>query len=314
MKPNILLIGGAGFIGSNLAIRMAQYYNVFIINRNNENLKYLLKSKNITHVATDIDDLTNEFIHSKNFLSIVWLLHTSIPSSSNNLKSDFEYDLYPLINFYNRIKAFQYSNNFIYFSSGGTVYGNPQKFTPINEDSVCSPISQYGLIKLMAENVLRYLSKDSKFNTIILRPSNVYGNFHNLSKPQGVIGHCFNSILTNTPLFLYNDGTIVRDFIHVYDLTEFVLRIIQNTKKSPFEIFNVGSGEGTELNKLIYLIEEITQNKLNLVSKSPRDFDCIYNVLDLTRSMAILNWKPKIELISGVNDYWNTILKHKNVL
>jgi UDP-glucose 4-epimerase len=301
---NILIIGGGGFIGTNLSLKLREYFNVFLVNRLNNNTSELLKFENIHMLSSNVDGITSDQLRSKNFHSIIWLLHNTIPASNNDLNVDIQSDLFPLINFINLIKSINYTNDFLYFSSGGTIYGNPDLKLPIPEDSICAPISQYGFSKQIAELSLRFLSLDSKFHISIIRPSNVYGIYQNLNRSQGIIGHAFNCIVSKKPLILFDDGSIERDFIHIDDLSAFILKLLNSKKNSLYEIYNIGSGQSTKLKSLIDLIVDISHYNIDIVLENPRKFDCEYNVLDINKSMNIDNWEPLIDLKSGLENYW----------
>jgi len=79
-----------------------------------------------------------------------------------------------------------------------------------------------------------------------------------------------------------------------------------------FEIFNIGSGESTKLKLLIDLIVDITHCNIDIKFESPRKFDCEYNVLDINKSMNIENWKPLIDLKSGLEQYWTWFKDYNN--
>lgn len=309
---NILIIGGGGFIGINLSIKLKDYFNVYLVNRLNSNTSELLKFENIQLLSFNLEDVTPDLLKEKKFQSIIWLFHNSIPGSNSDLTIDIQLDLFPLINFFSLLKSIDYSNRFLYFSSGGTIYGNHEKKLPFLEESVCLPISQYGFSKQMAESTLRFLSQDTNFHTAIIRPSNVYGNYQNLNRPQGIIGHAFNCIISNKPLVLFDDGRIERDFIHVNDLSSFIIKLLNSKRNSIYEIYNMGSGKSTKLNILIDLIVGVTNCDIDIIIEKPRKFDIVYNVLDISKSNSVQNWEPLIDLETGLKDYWTWFKKFKN--
>lgn len=309
---NILIIGGGGFIGTNLTIKLKDYFNVFLVNRLNTNTSELLKFENIKMLSADIQELTSDHLKAKNFHSIIWLIHNSIPGSNEDVTIDIKLDLFPLINFFSLLKSIGYSNDFLYFSSGGTIYGNSTLKVPFHVESVCLPISQYGFSKQLAESTLRFLSIGCNIHTTIIRPSNVYGNYQNLNRPQGIVGHVFNCIVSKKPLVLFDDGSIERDFIHVSDLSSFILKLLKTKRNINYDIFNIGSGESTKLNILIDIIESVTNCDIGIIKEKPRKFDIEFNVLDISKSKTIQNWEPLIDLKSGLKDYWNWFKKVNN--
>ena len=89
MKPNLLIVGGGGFIGTNLSLQLKNNYNIFIINRINNNLNLFLdNNKDINLISTDITEVTTYILNKYNFNSIIWLAHNSVPASDNDFISN----------------------------------------------------------------------------------------------------------------------------------------------------------------------------------------------------------------------------------
>lgn len=310
MKPNILILGGGGFIGTNLSLHLKTIYNVYIINRINNNLNVFLKAnEDIILLSDEIENVSSTTLYNYNFNSIIWLAHNSVPASNNDLISDFNIDIFPMIDFTEKLKSISFKGNFIYFSSGGTVYGNQIRNIPIIESVETNPISRYGYLKSICENTLKFQFVKTEINLIIIRPSNVYGRFQNINKPQGLIGHAINCAVTNTKLKLFDNGSIIRDYIHINDLCNFMHNLLQSNQLTKFEIFNVGSSIPTSISEILFLITDVTKTRIEVHYEEPRPFDCIYNVLNISKSKNIANWQPEIKLKEGIEDYWKWIQK-----
>jgi UDP-glucose 4-epimerase len=174
------------------------------------------------------------------------------------------------------------------------------------------PISGYGLSKIISEKYIEFFSVNSEIQYYILRPSNVYGLYQNFSKPQGIIGFAFKSIINNTSLNIYDEGKVTRDFIYVSDLAEAINCCIDSEfKNSISTIYNVGSQKGYSIIEILNKIKKITQKELLIIAKPSRSFDCNYNVLNIEKIKAELNWQPKIELDEGLKYIWNWIKNEK---
>jgi UDP-glucose 4-epimerase len=313
MYKNVLIIGGGGFIGINLTYFLEKYYTIYIVNRPNDKLDQLISNHpNVKLLNTNITNISISELTELNFESIIWLAHNSVPASNSDIINDIQIDIYPLINFINKLILANYKYKFIYFSSGGTIYGNTYEYVPFKETDYCNPISKYGYIKLFAENTIKYLFLNTEISVFIVRPSNVYGFFQNLNKPQGLIGHVFQSLLTDKNLDIYDDGKIIRDYIHVSDISNFILKLLSYNSTEKYQIFNVGSSKSTSIQTLLNLVEKITFKKIKIISKEPRYFDCNYNVLDTTKTKTTLNWIPKLDLEEGLVDYWNKLNNNYN--
>lgn len=310
MNKNCLLIGGNGFIGKNLVTKLIQNdYSVSIFDISHPKQKRMFSSNQVTYIEGDVNNTYYLIEQIDKIDSVVWLIHTTVPATSTyDLEFDLVSNIPPLIRFLQEAVNKNLIKTFIYLSSGGAIYGNPLSQEPINENNYKDPISSYGLTKLIAEEYITYLVKGTAIKTFILRPSNVYGKYQNLLKPQGIIGHLFNSILSNKPITIFGEGVTVRDYIHVDDLAEAIISCIKIEKKinSPVKL-NISSCKPISVNEIIDKIKEITQRDILKENKPIRDFDCTYNVLENKCAKDFLNWSPKISLDKGLIDLWEWI-------
>jgi UDP-glucose 4-epimerase len=313
MKKSIIIIGGTGFIGVNLAnYFFTNGYQVCVTGRNKISIDKLI-SLEIKVSYIDISDTQSLIENANNYENIVWLVTNLIPSSSiNSAKEDFDINIYPLIRFINGCKNSGALKKFIFISSGGTVYGNSLNFQPFKENTKLLPISFYGLSKSISESYINFLAIENTFETIILRPSNVYGLNQNLNKPQGIIGFIFDSVINDKSITIYDNGRTVRDFLYVDDLSNAVrLCIEKNNYKRKLTTFNVGSSIGLSITDLIILISKITCKEINVVNLPARPIDCNYNVLDIDKIRKSLTWQPLVKIEDGISLIWNTLLSKK---
>lgn len=308
MKLKIAIIGGNGFVGKNFTSYFSEMgYKVIVADHSIKKLS--TNNVNIKYCAIDIHH-TNELINSiKDADYILWLVHASVPSTNDDsLVDDFTLNVSPIIKFLEKSTELKNLKKFIYLSSGGTIYGNTKLHIPIKESHSQKPISNYGLSKSIAEKYIEYITRNKSYETIILRPSNVYGPYQNLVKPQGIIGFAFKAIKNNLTLDLYDDGKVIRDFIYVKDLANAVLFFLNNNSISgKTSFFNVGSGEGKSIKEILKDIEEITGQKLQLNHKISRNFDCEYNVLNNSYISDISSWKQETDLKQGLIKVWEWI-------
>jgi UDP-glucose 4-epimerase len=311
MKKNIGIIGGTGFIGQNLATFFHSLnYKVTVVGRSVP--KYHFDGLNAVQI--DVND-TDVLINSvSNCETIIWLVSSLVPSVSNeSLIDDFNNNISPLVRFMERAGGNPEFKKFIFLSSGGTIYGDSLDNKPLDEDSSKKPISSYGLSKIVTENYIKFLTSTSHFQSFILRPSNVYGQFQNLIKPQGIIGYAFKSIKNNTAIDLYDDGRVTRDFIHVFDLAKAVNACIESEyKEAHTSVYNVASQQGYTIKEILEKINTITEKKIHTIPKSSRSFDCNYNVLKIEKIKKDLNWHPEIEINNGLMMVWEWIKNNEN--
>lgn len=190
-------------------------------------------------------------------------------------------------------------------SSGGTVYGNP-RVLPIPEDHPLQPITPYGIAKMTIESYCAFYRHQSGLDARVLRIANPYGPGQRVASGQGFIGTVFARMLREEPVALYGDGRASRDFIHVEDVAQAFVQTL--TQTSDEWVFNIGSGEGTELIAALALIEEITGRTVARNTLPPRPFDVQANVLDTTRAARHLHWQPRMPLREGLRRTWHALL------
>jgi UDP-glucose 4-epimerase len=317
MQKKCLVIGGNGFIGKNLIADLKKYnYDVVVFDIDTNPMRMFLQNdKGIEYIAGDINNTQYLIDQIANVHFVVWLIHTTVPATSMyNLEFDLQSNILPLIRFVQQILEQKHIRRFVYLSSGGAIYGNPDITMPIDENyNRKKPISSYGLTKLVAENYLNFLFSENQNELVILRPSNVYGRYQNLKKPQGLIGHILKSIILHEPITIFGDGSIVRDYIHVSDLSNAIIKCF-DVGSSEFEplVLNIGSGLIESINDILEIVANVTKQELNIIRKPARNFDCQYNVLSIHKAQKILNWSPLIDLTEGITDVWNWIKNEYN--
>jgi UDP-glucose 4-epimerase len=185
----------------------------------------------------------------------------------------------------------------IFISSGGTVYGLPRQ-NPIPETHPTDPICSYGIHKLATEKYLYLHRVVNNLDSIVLRVSNIYGEFQNLDRPLGAVSHFVHRAVAGIPINIWGDGSVRRDYVHVDDVVDALLRTIHY--QGPEYLFNIGSGRSVSLNELIDLIRRRVANDIVVNYQPARSFDVQENVLDISRSAKELAWKPSIDLETGI--------------
>ncbi len=315
MKPRIGIIGGAGFIGQNFThYFLKRNYAVNIISRKID--ARVIKHNHVKTFEIDIKDTKNLLKSIDGCDVAIWLVSSLVPSIHNeSLVDDFQQNTNPLVKFLEKAKDIPRLKKFVYLSSGGTIYGDSINNEPLDENSHKRPISAYGLSKIVAENYIKFLTSQSKIESFILRPSNVYGKYQNLFKPQGIIGHAFRSIIKNESIDLYDEGKVTRDFIYVSDLAAAVSKCLESEQKEGITaVYNVGSQEGYTIKEILEKIVFISGMEIKTVPKSSREFDCNYNVLQIKKIDNDLGWHPTIGIDEGLKKVWTWINDVKNGL
>jgi len=189
----------------------------------------------------------------------------------------------------------------VFISSGGTVYGEP-RWSPITEDHPLLPLSAYGTSKLCAEHYLLSLARAAGIAALVLRPANVYGRDRSHDKPQGVVEHWLERLRTGQELLSWNDTSVVRDYIHVDDVTAALIASLHRPITEPF--VNVGTGVGTSLRDLAELMQRATGISVRLTASASPYPALSRNVLSTALLQQCLGVAPRVSLEEGIARTW----------
>lgn len=303
----ILFIGGAGFIGSNLIktiLKNTSNYRIHVLEPDFAGFERLAGLDVEIHKGTlNNFDYLQSIIISNKIQIVVHLVSTMIPNSTyEDYKREFENVIFPTI----RLVKFcgEKQIKFIYFSSGGTIYGNKRDHTSFKEEDALNPISYYGLSKQILENSILFESRTTNCDYLILRPSNPFGKGQNLYGNQGLIAVSLGKILTNQAITVFGDGNIVRDFIYIDDLSNIFLRLLEkNVSKM---ILNIGMGIGYTINEIIDILKRTVNENIQVNYVSTRKVDVSNVILNNEKLRSLINYKfTNIE--DGISLFYNNV-------
>jgi UDP-glucose 4-epimerase len=185
----------------------------------------------------------------------------------------------------------------VFISSGGTVYGAP-KYIPIDEKHPTDPEVSYGITKLAIEKYLHLYSHLHGIKQVSLRVANPYGERQRVETAQGAVGVFIHNVLKGTPIEIWGDGNVQRDFLHVSDVAEAFAKAVTYTGET--SVFNISSGIGTSLNSLMSMIEEVSGAPVARNYKPGRSFDVPVSVLCNKLAQDDLGWSPRISMKDGI--------------
>tara|TARA_Y100001970_G_C14231859_1_gene859143 strand:- start:1263 stop:2264 length:1002 start_codon:yes stop_codon:yes gene_type:complete len=300
-KINILITGGAGFIGSSLTYFLKKYFNVYVLDDLSIGKKSQIKTKKFFKISLLNKKKLNNIFKKNKFDIIIHLA-----AHSNLRKSQVNPTLFYKNNYQgtkNLIELMiKYKIKKIIFSSTASVYGEPKKI-PIKENYKCKPISVYGRSKLLAENYIKNKSIN-RYKYVIFRYFNVAGSIleTNLGEtkdpPEHFIPIISKNIIYNKKFNLYNnfktyDGTGIRDYIHVLDICKAHKKAISYLKKkeNKSNVFNLGSKEGISALKIIKYFENIFKIKIKYSIKAKKRGEPDKLISDINKSEKLLGWK-----------------------
>ena len=192
----------------------------------------------------------------------------------------------------------------VVYLSSAAVYGAP-KYLPIDEGHPTEPISPYGASKLAGELALKSIAESSgRLRYVILRLFNVYGPGQNPSSPySGVITRFVHAVREGKEIMIYGDGEQSRDFIHVKDVAEAVVKALGIAEEHV--TLNIGTGSRTTINELAKLVMAVTGKEVPVKHVAPRKGDIRHSVASIERARRVLGWEPRVGLIEGLG----TLLK-----
>lgn len=289
----ILIIGGAGFIGSHLVDRLIKEgYKVIVIDNLSEGKKENINPKSIFYKA-NINNLEKIL---PLFKGIDYVFHLAAqPKVQYSIENPIETHKINVDGTLNVLYA-SCKNKVkrVIFSSSAAVYGK-QKTLPFKETMIPNPLSFYGLHKLIGEQYSKLFSSLYNLETVSLRYFNVYGTRINPEGPYAlVIGRFLKLKKEGKPLTIYGDGKQTRDFIYVDDVVEANILAMKSKKVGRGEAINICSGKNYSINCIASLIGG---KKIYL----PKRKGEMKHVLgDNSLAKKLLGWKPKCNLEEGL--------------
>lgn len=313
---NILVTGGAGYIGSHvvrLLIRKGHKVVIF------DNLKIGHKSsvdKKAVFIKGDLKNKKDiDTVFKKNKIDSVmhFASDSIIPESVKNPGKYFG----NIPNWLNLMDSMKENNvKSIIFSSSAAVYGDPKRI-PIKEDDQLAPKNAYGEIKVIFEKILKWYDLTHNIKYVSMRYFNAAG-----ADPAGDIGEdhrpethlipiVLRAILDNKSIKVFGtdyntkDGTCVRDYVHINDIAEahiLALEHLHKTGKS--SIYNIGCKEGYSVKEVIKACQEETGKKIKVIEVGRRAGDPAILVADSDKIRKELGWNPKHDLKDIIKTAW----------
>lgn len=333
---HVLVTGGAGYIGSHTCVQLLEAgYEVTVIdNLSNGSFEVIsrvqmITGKNVRFFEGDIRDANFlEEIFKKNKFSAV--IHfaglKSVGESQKNPISYFDNNISGSNTLFGVMSQFKVFN--LVFSSSATVYDSHNK-SPLNENMPTGvPSNNYGLSKLIVENILQKIClSDARWSVALLRYFNPVGAHH-----SGLIGEDPHGTPNNLmpyitqvaigrrdKLSIYGsdyptpDGTGIRDYIHVSDLANAHLKALENREQSNgCDVWNIGTGHGHSVLQIIDSFKRINQIDIKYEMTERRDGDIAIAYADNSKALQDLGWSPALTLDDMIRDSWYWQTKNPN--
>ena len=298
----ILVTGGAGFIGSQVADAfIADGHDVYII----DNLS-TGNEKNINHKAHflkyDINSLDILKIFEKEKFDAVnhHAAQIDVRKSVNDPIFDASINILGTINLLqNCIKTGV--KKFMFASTGGAIYGE-QEYFPADENHPTKPVSPYGITKLTIEKYLFFYKNEYGLNYTILRYANVYGPRQNPLGEAGVVAIFTNKLIKNENPIINGNGNQTRDYVFVEDV---VKANIINLNNNSSDIYNVGTGIETSVNEIFSKLNKISGGIAEEKHGPAAKGEQLRSVITSDKLYKKFDWKPSVKIDDGLKKTFN---------
>ena len=261
MTTKTLIIGGAGFLGNSLSKYLADCeIPVSVLDSQLRIDKYAIPQRKVEYLSCDWPSVSGykNLGAYDNVIHLAW--STNPTSSMKDIPEDASANVIGTLKLLESIPV-NGINKFIFMSSGGTVYGNANTDIYL-ESNLPQPVSAYGISKLSCEKYVELYALRKKFIPINIRLGNPYGSYQLQGTPIGVIANFVSRIFSGVAIDLYGNGEIVRDYVHIDDFLTAMNRILRCKEISG--TYNLGSGVGNSLAKIIDSIESITDRSFKI--------------------------------------------------
>lgn len=320
-NKNVLVAGGAGYIGSHMVQKLLDdNYHVVVVDNLSTGHRAAINPK-VTFYEGDTRDknfLDNVF-ENENINTVIHMDAFSIvPESMKDPLKYFDNNVIGMIKLLESMVDNHVPN--IVFSSTAATFGNPINNKKISEDDPQDPINPYGESKLMMEKIMKWVSQSNDINYVALRYFNASG-----AHPSGKIGEDHHPETHLIPIVMQTaygqqevlkifgddyktpDGTNVRDYIHIDDLADaHILALEYLNKNKDSNTFNLGSSTGFSVKQIVDTARKVTGKPINAKISNRRPGDPDVLVADSLKARNILGWQPKYDNVEDIiRTAWN---------
>lgn len=303
-EERVLVLGSAGFIGSALCARLAGMDRPVLALGRSERTGI---DGCITYLRGSIDDrhLLREAMAACR--TLVYAASISTPATTAaDPALEVIGNLLPFSRVLECAAEFP-GRHLIYLSSGGTIYGD--RATDATEDFPLRPRSYYGAGKAAAEAMLHACVATGDWSATVLRPSNLYGPGQPVSKGFAIVPTLFDRASDGKPFQIWGDGSIVRDYCYIDDLTRAIVAATTAAPRNRFNVYNVASGRTTSILELVKACELASGRHIDIEFKPLRGVD-VASVSPNAKAIQMdLGWSAEVELATGLRRTWDWRLR-----
>jgi len=301
-NKTVVITGGAGFIGSNLARELASGNRVVVVDDlstgNLVNIQDLIDSKDIEFIQGSITDLG---LLQETFKDVDYVFHqAAIPSVPRSVKDPITSNYANVNGTLNVLVAAKEDNvKKVVYASSSSVYGDTPTL-PKKEDMKPCPLSPYAVGKLTGEYYCQVFDDVYGLPAVSLRYFNVYGPRQDpLSEYAAVIPKFITCILNEESPVIFGDGEQTRDFTFIKDVVQANILAAESDATG---VFNTACGKRISINDLVHSIRVITGKNVDSVYDDPRPGDILHSLADITKAKEQFRFDPKFTMEKGLEE------------
>ena len=297
-----LVTGGAGFIGSHLTEKLHQN-NIEVLVVDN-----LLTGKKENLLSLDLENTIYGDVGSEETLKIIknfnpdvcfhLAAQSSVVISVEDPLLDFEHNLLQPVQLIKTLLETD-CKQFIFTSSGGTIFGEPEVIPTSEDDYAGEPASPYGLAKKKLNELIEVMLQNETMSYSILNLSNVYGPRQDPHGEAGVMSIFTGKLINNETPTIYGDGKQTRDYVYVLDVVD---ALIKSAETDDNLFLNIGTGVETSVNELVLILSEKNSWDGEPEYAPKREGELLRSVLNNERAMSQIGWEPKYTLDTGLDE------------
>ena len=297
-----LVTGGAGFIGSHLTEKLHQN-NIEVLVVDN-----LLTGKKENLLSLDLENTIYGDVGSEETLKIIknfnpdvcfhLAAQSSVVISVEDPLLDFEHNLLQPVQLIKTLLETD-CKQFIFTSSGGTIFGEPEVIPTSEEDYAGEPASPYGLAKKKLNELIEVMLQNETMSYSILNLSNVYGPRQDPHGEAGVMSIFTGKLMNNETPTIYGDGKQTRDYVYVLDVVD---ALIKSAETDDNLFLNIGTGVETSVNELVSILSQKISWDGEPEYAPKREGELLRSVLNNERAKSQIGWEPKYTLDTGLDE------------
>ena len=297
-----LVTGGAGFIGSHLTEKLHQN-NIEVLVVDN-----LLTGKKENLLSIDLENTIYGDVGSEETLKIIknfnpdvcfhLAAQSSVVISVEDPLLDFEHNLLQPVQLIKTLLETD-CKQFIFTSSGGTIFGEPEVIPTSEDDYAGEPASPYGLAKKKLNELIEVMLQNETMSYSILNLSNVYGPRQDPYGEAGVMSIFTGKLINNETPTIYGDGKQTRDYVYVLDVVD---ALIKSAETDDNLFLNIGTGVETSVNELVSILSQKISWDGEPEYAPKREGELLRSVLNNERAKSQIGWEPKYTLDTGLDE------------